>query len=137
MSWDILLLRLPENITSLSEFPDDPPSTPIGGRDEVLAAIAKATPTANLSDPTWGLLDGEGWSIELNIGPLQPVDSVMLHVRGSGDDTLTVIFRLAEALGCRAFDCTDGELMTPEDTGTGWNDFQEYRDRVLAPDQDR
>lgn len=130
MSWDVLLLRLPQGVTAIDEIPDDH-SEPLGPREEVLAAIAKATPAANLSDPTWGVLNHQDWSIELNIGSTEPVDSVMLHVRGGGDVDVA-IFTLANALGCAALDCSSGDLLTPEDSGDGWREFQEYRDRVLG-----
>lgn len=126
-----MLLRLPEGVTSIDKIPDDF-AAPLGPREEVLAAIAKATPTADLTDPSWGVLEESGeWSIELNIGSREPVNSVMLHVRGGGDVDVA-IFTLANALECGVLDCSDGELLTPESTGDGWQAFQEYRDRVLG-----
>ncbi|WPO76720.1 hypothetical protein [Streptomyces sp. KN37] len=67
--------------------------------------------------------------MERNIGSADPVDSVMLHIRGSGDDVLTSVFRLAGALRCKVLDCAEGDLISPLET-SGWHGFQ-YRDRVL------
>ncbi|MFF7082151.1 hypothetical protein [Streptomyces lavendulae] len=53
------------------------------------------------------------------------MDSIMLHIRGSGDDVLTPVFRLAEALRCKAFDCAEGNLMTPGQT-SAWHAFQQF-----------
>ncbi|MGW1029518.1 hypothetical protein ACWD4J_38550 [Streptomyces sp. NPDC002577] len=92
-------------------------------------ALRQAAPEADLSDPTWGELLGPGWSMELNIGSKDPVDSIMLHIRGSGDDVLNPVFRLATTLRCRVLDCSEGDLITPQDT-TGWHAFQEYRDHI-------
>ncbi|MBK3580747.1 hypothetical protein JHN63_44635 [Streptomyces sp. MBT65] len=134
MSWDVLLCHLPDDITSMQDIPDDYSPPPLGRQHEVLAAVTRAEPEADLSDPTWGDLSGPTWSVELNIGSEDPVDSVMLHIRGSGDDVLASVFRLASALGCKALDCSTGDLITPQGP-SGWHAFQEFRDRVIAPSE--
>ncbi|WP_435132688.1 hypothetical protein [Actinacidiphila sp. bgisy144] len=130
MSWDVLLLRLPAHITSVGEVPDDYTPPPLGRRKDVLATVSKAVPEADLSDPSWGELLGSGWSMELNIGSKDPINSIMLHIRGSGDDVLVSVFRVAAALDCRVLDCSEGDLITQEGT-SGWRAFQEFRDRVV------
>ncbi|WP_405728682.1 hypothetical protein OG607_27050 [Streptomyces sp. NBC_01537] len=132
MSWDVLLLRLPDDVSSVQEMADDYTPPPLGRRQDVLAAVSQAAPEADLSDPTWGELLGSTWSMELNIGSKDPVDSIMLHIRGSGDDVLTTVFRLAEALSCKVLDCSEGDLITSRQP-SGWHAFQQYRDRVLRP----
>ncbi|MCC3650620.1 DUF4253 domain-containing protein [Streptomyces sp. S07_1.15] len=134
MSWDVLLLRLPDEAASLRQIPDDYASAPLGSRDDVLAAITRAVPEADLSDPTWGQLLGPTWSMELNIGSEDPVDSIMLHIRGSGDDVLDPVFRLADVLRCKVLDCAEGELITPRQT-SGWHTFQQYRDSAVWASQ--
>jgi hypothetical protein len=62
-----------------------------------------------------GDLSGPTWSVELNIGSEDPVDSIMLHIRGS-DDVLTPVFRLAQALRCKVLDLAEGDLIHPEQT---------------------
>ncbi|WP_326720685.1 MULTISPECIES: hypothetical protein [unclassified Streptomyces] len=134
MSWDVLLLRLPDDIASVQDIPNDYTPPPLGRQQDVLAAVSQAAPEADLSDPTWGELLGPTWSIELNIGEEDPVDSIMLHIRGSGDDVLTPVFRLAGALECKVLDCSAGHLITPQEL-SGWHAFQEFRDRVIGPSQ--
>ncbi|MFF4120826.1 hypothetical protein ACFY0P_46425 [Streptomyces sp. NPDC001714] len=134
MSWDVLLLRLPDHVTSVHELPADCAADPLGRQCDVLAAVAQAVPEVDLSDPAWGELSGPTWSIELNIGSEDPVDSIMLHVRGSGDAVLTPVFRLAEALQCKVLDCAAGDLITPGQTA-GWQAFQQFRDRVIGAAQ--
>ncbi|MDX3214037.1 hypothetical protein PV318_00475 [Streptomyces sp. ME02-6991-2B] len=129
MSWDVLLLRLPADVTSVQEIPADHTPAPLGRRHDVLAAITQAVPEVDLANPTWGELT---WSIELNIGSEDPVDSIMLHIRGSSDDVLTPVLRLAEALRCKALDCAEGDLIAPGRT-SGWHAFQQFRDRVFGP----
>ncbi|WP_331744316.1 hypothetical protein OG762_49705 (plasmid) [Streptomyces sp. NBC_01136] len=134
MSWDVLLLRLPDDVTSMHELPADCTPAPLGRQYDVLAAVTQAVPEVDLSDPTWGELSGPTWSIELNIGSEDPVDSIMLHIRGSGDDVLAPVFRLAEALRCKVLDCVEGDLITPGQL-SGWHAFQQFRDRVFGPAQ--
>jgi hypothetical protein len=68
--------------------------------------------------------------IELNIGRADPVESVMLHVRGSGDEVLPVIHKIAALLNGRPVDISTMEFLEPTDT-TGWHDFQAFRDRAV------
>jgi hypothetical protein len=59
----------------------------------------------------------------------RPINSIMLHVRGGGDDVLAVIVQIAAAVGARALDISTGEFLTGDPTQTaGWHDFQQYRD---------
>ncbi|MGW0770776.1 hypothetical protein [Streptomyces sp. NPDC002676] len=134
MSWDVLLLRLTDDVTSMHELPDDYSPEPLGRQCDVLAAVTQAVPEVDLSDPTWGDLSGPTWSIELNIGSEDPVDSIMLHIRGSGDDVLTPVFRLAEALRCKVVDLAEGDLINPGQP-SGWHAFQQFRDRVIGSAQ--
>ncbi|MEU6541549.1 hypothetical protein [Streptomyces sp. NPDC047000] len=134
MSWDVLLLRLPGDVTSMHELPDGCSPEPLGRQYDVLAAVTQALPEVDLSDPTWGDLSGPTWSIELNIGSEDPVDSIMLHIRGSGDDALAPVFRLAEALRCKVLDLAEGELINPGHM-SGWHTFQQFRDRVIGSAQ--
>ncbi|MFE6721291.1 hypothetical protein ACFVDU_27350 [Streptomyces albidoflavus] len=131
MSWDVLLVRLPDEVTSVSQMAHDYVPDPLGSRHDVLATVARALPEADLSDPTWGDLAGPAWSIELSIGADDPVESMMLHIRGGGDDVLTPVFELAGALGCKVFDCSAGDLITPGGT-SGWQGFQRFRDQVVG-----
>ncbi|MFI9821653.1 hypothetical protein ACIHFC_14455 [Streptomyces sp. NPDC052013] len=131
MSWDVLLLRLPGDVASTGDLPGDFTPAPLGPRQDVLAVLRQAVPEVDLADPAWGELTGPGWSMELNIGTDDPVVTLMLHIRGGGDDVLVPVFRFAEALGCKVLDLAEGDLITPEDTA-GWHAFQAYRDHVIG-----
>lgn len=130
MSWDVVLFRAPAGTVSFGELPRDYRPDPIGSHADVERSLRAGLPMVDLSDPTWGTLDGSTWSIELNIGRDDPVESVMLHVRGTGDDVLPYVFQIAHALGCTAFDCSDGSALTEGDT-EGWQTWQAYRGRAL------
>jgi hypothetical protein len=133
MSWDVLLLPLPAGINSIEELESFPElgKEPLGNREKVLVTLAAAEPTADLSDPSWGYLEGPGWSIELNIGDADPVDTIMLHVRGGGN-IVPSILKLASALGCYALDGSSGDILW-EDAAGSWADFRAYRDQVVNP----
>ncbi|WP_046470429.1 hypothetical protein [Allosalinactinospora lopnorensis] len=132
MSWDVLLLRLPGNVTSVRHVPDGYEPPPLGSRQHVTATLRRAVPGADLSDPTRGGLLGPGWSMELGIGASDPVESVMLHIRGSGDDVLPHVFRMAAALDCKVLDCSAGDLITAQEA-SGWHAFQTFRDHAVGP----
>ncbi|MCM2412703.1 hypothetical protein [Streptomyces sp. RKAG290] len=133
MSWDILLLPLPADLTSIDDLPADHEPPPIGSRSSVHEALRSTVGEVDLTDPAWGELLGPTWVIELGVGEHDPVESVMLHVRGGEDDVLPVIFHISRALDCRAFDCSTGELLT-DDAPASWNAFQVFRDRAIASD---
>ncbi|HWO58857.1 MAG TPA: hypothetical protein VNO31_02285 [Umezawaea sp.] len=134
MSWDVLLSVVPEGFGSIEELPRDFRAPPIGPHGAVEDALRRAVPTIDLADPSWGVIDGPGWSVEVNIGRADPVDAIMLHIRGGGDDALPVVFRVAGELGCRPLDMTTGELLASVDSAEGWWGFQEYRDKVVRED---
>ncbi|MFC4516337.1 hypothetical protein [Streptomyces ehimensis] len=131
MSWDVLLLPLPAGIASIDELGVDHELPPVGSRFWVLDALQSAVHDVDLTDSAWGELVGPSWVIELSIGEDDPVESVMLHVRGGGDEVLPVIFGLARALGCRVLDSSSGDLLA-ENTAAGWHAFQGFRDRVVT-----
>lgn len=134
MGWDVLLLPLAADLSSIDHLPPDHEPPPIASRSGVHEALRSAVPEVDLADPGWGELPGPTWVIELGIGQDDPVESVMLHVRGGEDDVIPVIFQIARALGCRPFDCSTGELLT-DDSPAGWTAFQAWRDRAIAPDR--
>ena len=130
VSWDVLLFDIPSEFASVADIPQGFRPALLGSRAEVEAALRRVVPNVNLTDPTWGVLDGPTWSSELNIGGDDPIDSIMLHVRGGGDDVMTPIFAMASALNCRVLDCSEGDFITPDETA-GWHGFQSYRDHVV------
>ncbi|WP_411072826.1 hypothetical protein [Streptomyces sp. cmx-4-25] len=131
MSGDVLLLPLPADIASIDDLPADHEPPPVGSRSDVRAALEAAVPGVDLTDPARGELLGPAGVIELNIGEGDPVESVMLHVRGGTDDVLPMIFRIARALDCRPFDRAAGDLLADGDAA-GWHAFRAFRDRALS-----
>lgn len=132
MSWDILLMPVPAGFRSVRDIPSDWQPLPLGPRSEVVAGISAVRPDIDWSDPTWGMLGGEGFSIEFSTGREDPVQSVMLHVRGGGD-VIPLIAEICERNRWRAIDCSSGEFMDfGEESAQSWRDWQAYRDRVVG-----
>ncbi|MEV4758591.1 hypothetical protein AB0J86_26290 [Micromonospora sp. NPDC049559] len=132
MSWDIFIFDAPTDVSSVDQISEDFSPPPLGPGPVIRQRLRAELPDLDLSDPAWGQLVGQTWSMELNIGSEEPVNSVMLHVRGSGDEVLSVITQIVAATGGRALDISTGEFLTgdPDETA-GWHGFQRYWDRIL------
>ena len=109
MSWDIFVQDLPIDVRSLDDVPHDFVPASIGARSEVIRKIKKVVPCADFSDASWGIIDGEGFSIEVNPGLDEELRSFAFHVRG-GDEAARVISEILTSLNLRALDTSTGEI---------------------------
>lgn len=131
MSWDVLLIDVPEEIRAVAEIPRDFDSA-LGPRADVLTRLRALLPGIDLTDESWGILDGPGFSIEFSIGPKDPVDCIMLHVRG-GDGALDPIRHLCQSTAWRALDASDSEFIDfAGDCGRGLRQWRDFRDQVIS-----
>jgi len=97
-----------------------------------MAGILRAAPAANFADPTWGVIDGPGFSIEVNIGPEDVLDSFAFHVRG-GDEALFVVADILRELRLRAIaPGTDSGFFEPSELGAAYSVWQAYRRQVVG-----
>src|SRR5262245_31301564 len=103
MSWDIYVQDIPPSVKSVSEMPDDFEPRPLGKRDDIISRIREVVPNADFTSPSWGLIVGPDFSIEISIGDLEQVDGFAFHVRG-GDLAAFVVADILCHLGLRAFD---------------------------------
>lgn len=125
MSWDVFVFNAPQHIATMDEIPHDFLPPPLGPASDVGRRLRAGVESVDLSDPTCGRLLGETWSIELSMGADDPVEAIMLYVRGGGDDVLAVIARIAAAVQARALDISTGEFLTGDLSQTaGWHGFQ-------------
>ena len=129
MSWDVVLMKMPEGASSIADLPKDHVSMPLGQRADVEEAIRRAVPGVDLTDPTWGQMAGPGWSMELNIGREDPIDDIMLHIRGSSDWVFEPIFALSRELRCQVIDCGSGDVLAEQEAGT-WQEWKAFRDGI-------
>jgi hypothetical protein len=117
MTWDVYLMRFPREWRTVTDIPEDYRPEPIAGRSVVHALLRATVPAIDLTNAAWGALDGDGWSMDVDIGDEDPVVSVMLHIRGGRADLLPVINAIAKALDCRPLDCSTGRFFTELATG--------------------
>jgi len=127
MSWDVFLFS--QDPTKLA---DGAKPAPLGEAEEVRAKISKSLPKVSWADPAWGILDGDGWSIEFNHQTNGITDSVALHVRGGGNPISSIV-KLCKENNWVALDSSSGDLMNLDaPSSKSWSQFQAYRDKVVA-----
>jgi hypothetical protein len=74
-------------------------------RQDVIAAVMQAAPSADFSDPAWGQVELPGVHIDVNIANHVPLESFALHVLGSDRAAADEFIRsLLKGLGARALD---------------------------------
>jgi hypothetical protein len=132
MSFDVFVQDLPRDARTVADIPDDFIPHPIGRREDILAAILRIAPGANFADPTWGLIDGPGYSIEINMGDADPLQSFAFHVRG-GQEALLVVAHILHELRLRALaPGTKSGFFEESELGVAYSDWQAYRRQVVG-----
>ena len=135
MSWDIFIQDFPPEAHTVEEIPDDFAPAPLGTRAAIIEQILEVAPFADFSDPTWGTIEGEGFSIEVNLGADEIVGSVALHVRG-GDLAAACVAAILDHLGVRAIDTSTGDFFKPADALASLGMWRAYRDCVIGSSED-
>lgn len=131
LSWDVLLMQVPSNILRSQDLAKNFRSQ-LGPRPEILSILTQICPGIDFSDPGWGIFEGNDFSIEFNLGDTDPVESVMLHVRGS-DNVISIIRNICEYTGWRALDTSIGDFIDfDRNPTTGLQQWRTFRDRVFA-----
>lgn len=131
MSWDIFVQDIPENVQDIDDIPDDFTPKPIGKRSWIIAEIRKVVPFVDFSDPSWGIIEGENFSIEINLGESDTVDSFAFHVRGGNEVAIGIIADILASLRLRALDSAAGTLFDPAQAVVSMRQWQTYRDRIV------
>ena len=130
MSWDIFVQDFPADTTSLDDIPAGFKPASIGKRSMIIEQIKAVAPFADFSNPSWGTIDSDGWSIEINIGPEEDCDGFAFHVRG-GDAAVGVIAAILQHLKLRAIDSETGDFFIAGPKATeAFGKWRAYRDQV-------
>jgi hypothetical protein len=134
MSWDIFVQDIPKEVMSVADMPDDFRPKSVGARREIIEKIRAVVPAVDFADPTWGTIEGPGYSIEVNLGKKEEVDGFAFHIRG-GDMAAFVVADILERLGLRAFDTGSdtGLFSIGPDGSAGQKRWRAYRDQVHGP----
>ncbi|MCP5537316.1 MAG: hypothetical protein H7A51_13930 [Akkermansiaceae bacterium] len=135
MSWDISVYASSKAPQPVEQMPDDWTGDTLGTNREVRALISGCFPSVDWSDPFWGILRTDEYSLEFNMGRSAQVDSsdgFMIHVRGGGD-AVAAMCALSVDTGWYLLDCSQSEwLHHCDDKEVGWKGFQQYRDHVAS-----
>ena len=132
MSWDVMVCNYngtpPNNIENL---PDDHKPPPLGMTGTVRNSISRYLPDVDWSDPTWGIYDGDEFSIEINTGDEDLIDSIILHVRGDGN-AIDAMLQFANPNKWSLLDLSTGKYLDPKNPSQeGWENYKAFRDKAL------
>jgi len=95
------------------------------------AKIKELIPDADFADPSWGRIEADDWSIEVNIGVDEECKSFALHVRG-GDEAVGVVAAILDHLNLRALDSQTGEFFIAGlEAPDSFQKWRAYRDQVV------
>jgi|SRR4029078_312584 len=125
MSWDIFIQHFPDGAKRVADVPDTFMPDPIGKRDDVIAKIRSVCPQADFTDPTWGKVHADDYSLEMGLGDDDPVRNITLHARGS-DGVLSHVSNIVRALGLRAIDSWTGEFFDSASAGQSLARWRSY-----------
>lgn len=111
MSWDVLLLRLPEEIVSLADVPQGFSLSSIGSPEHVAAAVTRHCPEAEVFLPENARAATRHGRIDFTFLSDDDVNAVMVCAEGSRDDVAGVVAGCADDLGCAVLDCYTGRRL--------------------------
>ena len=131
MSWDIFGQDLPRGARTLEEIPNDFKPAPLGERTVIIKKIEEVVPYADFSNPSWGVIERDEWSIEVNLGKEENCNGFAFHVRG-GDAAVGVVAAILEHLNLRAVDSQTGDFFEagPEAIES-FRKWRAYRDQIV------
>ena len=131
MSWDVVIMRFPEGFSGdFEEMSDNWEPENMFTQDYFEVEIKKLFPDIS-GDKTWMTLNAKKYSIEFNIGDNDPINNIMLHVRG-GNEALQAIEMVCKKFNCKALDTTESKLIDfSEEKNKGFESWRNYKDNVL------
>ncbi|MGD1945539.1 MAG: hypothetical protein ACFB0A_04530 [Croceivirga sp.] len=128
MSWDLFVQDW-GSFDSLEQIPNDFEPKSIGKRSELIEKIKTAEPTADFTNPSWGLLENEFFSIEFNMGDSEVVDSFVMHIRGN-ELAIPCIGNILESLNLRASDGSTPNFFDIEKSKKEMSRWIDYRNSI-------
>lgn len=107
VSWDILVLNLPLGAKTPDDIADGFEPGSIGRCSDIVAKIKEVVPTADFSDPSWGLIETDQFSLDVSIDADGECEGFAIHIR-DGDMAPGVVAAILERLNLRAIDTRSG-----------------------------
>jgi hypothetical protein len=134
MSWDLFIMRLPEGLKSTEDIPEDFEPPALGTLKEVHASLCEVLPELPLENGI-AAIEVEGGSVEIYVGEDDPVQSVMLCIRGE-EPVLDVVNALVEVLGGQALDAgSESGVYDPAHAAESLRGFNEYAAQFEATER--
>jgi leucyl-tRNA synthetase len=129
MSWDLFVQDW-GNFESLDDISNDFEPQSIGKRSEVIDNIKAAEPTIDFSNPSWGILENEQFTIEFNMGNSEECDGFVMHIRGN-ELALPCVGNILDRLKLRAADGSSPFFFDIEKSKGDLQKWIDYRDSIL------
>ncbi len=129
MSWDICIQDIPD-VSAVADIPKGFKPKILGRRGDLIKKIQAFLPSADFSDPSWGLYEDGLTSIEFNMGKNEICESIMLHVRG-GKDPNNLVAQILKYLGLKGFDMQEGEIFGVKDPKKSFLNWKSWKDSTL------
>jgi hypothetical protein len=130
MSYDIFVQDIPRDAKSLEDVPADFEPAPLGKRSHIIEKIQRAIPEADFSDPAWGRIEGDDWSIEINMRKEEDCTGFTFHVRGT-ELALGVVEAILNSLHLRGIDPQARDFFVAGARATAsFHRWRAYRDQV-------
>jgi hypothetical protein len=131
MSWDVLFQDLPNNAKQLSDIDESYVPSSLCKRSYYEKMILELFPNANQTDKSWIILDNQDYSIEFSSGSDDPMESLMLHIRGN-EKALEVVNKIHDYTNWKAIDCSMGDLIDFDNNpDEGFRKWREFRDIAI------
>jgi hypothetical protein len=131
MSWDVFAQDLPAGARTVDDIPADFVPGSIGTRSEIIRQIKDVVPFADFSNPAWGNIEGEGFSIAVSTSDDEEVECVAFFVRGN-DRAAGIISEILTRLNLRARDSGTGDFFNHVQASEGLKHWRQYRDAMIS-----
>lgn len=133
MSWDLIVFAAdtPMNSDSdgIASFAENWTSPNIGMLPEVQQSIALIFSEVDWSDPIWGILVGNSYSLEFALGSAEQINTFSIYARG---EATPAVMQLANITGWKILDVSTMTWLNQAiDPDVGRRQFQSYFDTVI------
>lgn len=109
MSWEILLLNVPDHIKAASDLQADS-IVPLGTRNSILEVLRCAFSDLDTSDSHWLILVRKDYSLRFSMTHSEPIEALLVTIHGT-IEAIQELERLCIISGWRAFDSASGEFL--------------------------